>query len=163
MPYDVCVLLEQALTAGDAEQVVDLHADAPEPAHYHVLLPVSDAAVHMESALGSLAATEVVATAPLSLLPEETEQLREELRRSAAEDVARSVAALQEWGASADGEVVTDEPVRRLVQAVTERDSREVIVLTRPHLVAELFHTDWTHRARKHLGVPVLHLLAHRR
>ncbi|UMG93491.1 hypothetical protein [Nocardioides sp. TF02-7] len=34
-------------------------------------------------------------------------------------------------------------------------------MLTRPHVVAEFFHVDWTSRARRRLGVPVLHLLEH--
>jgi hypothetical protein len=45
---------------------------------------------------------------------------------------------------------------------VAERGSAEVIILTRAHLMAELFHTDWTHQARKRLGVPLLHMLEHR-
>ena len=40
-------------------------------------------------------------------------------------------------------------------------DAREVIILTRPHVVAEFFHVDWTSRARRKIGVPVLHLLEH--
>ena len=28
-------------------------------------------------------------------------------------------------------------------------------------MVREFFHVDWTHRARRKLGVPVLHLLEH--
>ena len=43
----------------------------------------------------------------------------------------------------------------------TEVDGREAIVLTRPHVVAEFFHLDWTSQARRKLGVPVLHLLEH--
>jgi hypothetical protein len=35
-----------------------------------------------------------------------------------------------------------------------------VVILTRPHIVAELLHVDWTRRARRKLKVPVLHLLA---
>lgn len=31
----------------------------------------------------------------------------------------------------------------------------------RPHVVAEFFHVDWASRARRHLGVPILHLLEH--
>ena len=40
-------------------------------------------------------------------------------------------------------------------------DGREAIILTRPHVVAEFFHLDWTSRARRKIGVPVLHLLEH--
>ena len=34
-------------------------------------------------------------------------------------------------------------------------------VLTRPHVVAEFFHVDSTSRARRKIGLPVLHLLEH--
>jgi hypothetical protein len=40
-------------------------------------------------------------------------------------------------------------------------NAQEVIILTRQHLVAEFFHLDWSASARRHLGVPVLHLLEH--
>ncbi|WP_231123190.1 hypothetical protein [Nocardioides sambongensis] len=48
-----------------------------------------------------------------------------------------------------------------LAETVQRVDGREAIILTRPHLVAEFFHLDWTSRARRHVGVPVLHLLEH--
>lgn len=160
--YDVCLLLEQPLAPADADAIVALHAEAPEPTHYHLLLPLTDPAAQMEWTLASIASSEVVAAAPLiAALPEDVERLQEEGRRQSQAELDASVAALVAAGGSADGEVVPGDPLERLVAAVHERDSREVIVLTRPHLVADLFHTDWTHRARKHLGVPVLHLLAH--
>ncbi len=158
----MCLLIEQPLAHTDAEEVVALHAEAAEPAHYHVLLPVADPVAQMEGTLGSLAATEVMATAPLALLPEDAERIRDEAMTESRQALDRSVSAIAAAGGSADGELVLDEPVQRLTAAVRERDSREVIILTRPHLVADLFHTDWTHRARRILGVPVLHLLGHR-
>jgi hypothetical protein len=33
--------------------------------------------------------------------------------------------------------------------------------MTRPHVVQEFLHMDWTHKARRRLGVPVLHLVEH--
>ena len=42
-----------------------------------------------------------------------------------------------------------------------QTQAAEVIILTRPHVVAEFFHVDWTSRARRKIGVPVLHLLEH--
>jgi hypothetical protein len=33
-------------------------------------------------------------------------------------------------------------------------------VITRPHAVADTFHTDWANKAQDQLGVPVLHLYA---
>ena len=44
---------------------------------------------------------------------------------------------------------------------MVEVNAAEAIILTRPHVVSEFFHLDWTSRARRKLGVPVLHLLEH--
>jgi len=68
---------------------------------------------------------------------------------------------LETAGATASGELVTAEPIEALVAKVQEVGAAEVIVLTRSHVVAEFFHVDWTSRARRKLGVPVLHLLEH--
>ena len=57
--------------------------------------------------------------------------------------------------------MVSAPPIEALATAVAEVDGREAIILTRPHVVAEFFHVDWTSRARRKLGVPVLHLLEH--
>ena len=56
---------------------------------------------------------------------------------------------------------MTGSPVDELAKKVAAVDGREAIVLTRPHVVAEFFHLDWTSQARRKLGVPVLHLLEH--
>ena len=53
------------------------------------------------------------------------------------------------------------EPIHALVAKVAEVDAREAIILTRPHVVSEFFHVDWSSKARRKLGVPVLHLLEH--
>ena len=42
---------------------------------------------------------------------------------------------------------------------IKEIDGREAIIFTEKHFVAELLHRDWTSRARRHLDVPVLHLM----
>lgn len=160
--YDVCLLVEQPLSHVDAQQVVALHESWTDPVHYHVLLPLEDAAAHIEAALGTIAAGDVMAATPLSVLEEDAERARVEALELSEEGCDECVQTLSELGASADGEVVAGDPVERLSHIVTARGSAEVIILTRPHLVAELFHTDWTHQARRRLGVPVLHMLAHR-
>jgi hypothetical protein len=160
--YDVCLLVEQPLSHVDAQQVVALHASWTDPVHYHVILPLEDAAAHIEAALGTIAAGDVMAATPLSVLEEDAERARFEAVELSEQGCDQCVQTLTELGASADGEVVAGDPVERLSHIVTSRGSAEVIILTRPHLVAELFHTDWTHQARRHLGVPVLHMLAHR-
>jgi len=51
--------------------------------------------------------------------------------------------------------------VFEMIAKVADTDAAEAIILTRPHVVSEFFHLDWTSRARRKLGVPVLHLLEH--
>jgi hypothetical protein len=63
MTYDVVLLVEQALTDADARQVLSLHQGIDdEDVVYHVLLPLEDAAARIESAMGSLAAGEVISS-----------------------------------------------------------------------------------------------------
>jgi hypothetical protein len=57
--------------------------------------------------------------------------------------------------------VTSEPPVDALAALVSSVDAREAIILTRSHVVAEFFHVDWTSRARRKLGVPVLHLIEH--
>jgi hypothetical protein len=72
-----------------------------------------------------------------------------------------SLALLRAAGAEAEGHTVEEPPVDALAKTIAAVDGREAIILTRPHLVAEFFHLDWTSRARRKLEVPVLHLLEH--
>lgn len=157
---DVVVLVEQPVSHVDARQVVGLHSGGP-PRHYHVLIPVEDASVRVEATIGTLATSEVLGTSSLYFGEEDLDRIRREVVESSRRAVAESVAAFRDAGASADGEVAVEDPLDRLCAAVRERGSREVVVLTRPHLVAELLHVDWTSKARKRLDVPCVHLLAH--
>lgn len=159
--YDICLLIEQPLSHVDAQQIVALHETWEEPVNYHVLLPLDDAAANIEAALGTLAAGDVMAATPLSVLEEDAERAHEQAMDLTEQRCSESTATLRELGANADFEVITGDPVERLARAVERRQSAEVIILTRAHLVAELFRTDWTHQARRRLGVPVLHMLAH--
>jgi hypothetical protein len=162
--YDVVLLVEQALSAQDAQQVRTLHAelgDEGQDVRYHVLLPVEDAAGRIESAMGALSAGDALVGPPMAMDPEGIEDLQHELLETARADLAASVEALTAAGNKATGVLVTDEPVHALVDKAKEHAAAEVIVLTRPHVVAEFFHVDWTSRARRKLGVPVLHLLEH--
>ncbi len=159
--YDVVLLVEQPLSRRDALQVRGLHEEAPAPVRYHLLLPVEEAAARVESAMGSLASGDALVAAPVVLDHDEVVDIQRELLDQARADVATSVRELEEAGATATGEAVTAEPVDALAAKVQEVGAAEAIVLTRPHVVAEFFHLDWTSRARRKLGVPVLHLLEH--
>ena len=159
--YDVVLLVEQPLSAEDAAQVRSLHGEVEDPVRYHVLLPVEDAAARVESAMGSIAASEVLASPALVMDAENVQEVQRELLKQARTDCDGCVEKLRGHGADVSGEVVSAEPIEALAAKVAEVDGREVIILTRPHVVAEFFHVDWTSQARRHLGVPVLHLLEH--
>lgn len=161
MAYDVVLLVEQALDPADAARVRSLHESIEEPITYHVLLPVEDAAARIEAALSTLSGGELSAAPALALSGDDLDALDAEARQRAQADLDASTAALTATGAEALGTLVPESPVEALTARVGAVDAREVIVLTRPHLVAELFHVDWTSQARRRLGVPVLHLLEH--
>lgn len=158
--YDVVVLVEQPVADWDARQITALHHDSAEPVHYHVLLPIEDAAARVEATVGSLATSEMMGTAALYMDETDFEQLDQEVKEAGARALQESVGAFQRVGADADGELTADDPLDRLTAVVRQRDTAEVVILTRPHLVAEMLHIDWTNRARRKLAVPILHLVA---
>ena len=160
--YDVVLLVEQALTEADAQQVLSLHEGIDEEkVVYHVLLPLEDAAARIESAMGSLAAGEVISSPAMVMSDVDIEAVRRDCQERSDRDLAETVHALEKAGATVRGKVVSEPPIDALARSVTEVDGREAIILTRPHVVAEFFHVDWTSRARRRIGVPVLHLLEH--
>jgi hypothetical protein len=159
--YDVVLLVEQELTAADATQVRSLHEGIDEPVVYHVLLPLEDAAARIESAMGSLAAGEVMASPAMVMSDVDLDAVRRDCQERSDAELAQTLSALAAAGATALGSVVTDPPIDALAAKVAEVDGREAIILTRPHVVAEFFHLDWTSKARRKIGVPVLHLLEH--
>jgi hypothetical protein len=159
--YDVVLLIEQPLSEQDARQVRGLHDEVEDPVHYHLLLPVEDAAARVETAMGSLAGGEMLASPMPTLDPSDLQAVQRDLLDSARADVAECVKRILATGGDATGEVVSIDPVDALIAKVKEVGAAEAIILTRPHVIAEFFHLDWTSRARRKLGVPVLHLLEH--
>jgi hypothetical protein len=159
--YDVVLLVEQPLSTADAVQIRSLHEDVEEPVHYHVLLPVEDAAARVESAMGSIAASEVLASPAMVMDTENIEEVQRELLDQARTDLGGCLGRMTDTGCNVTGEIVSIDPIDALSAKVTEVGAAEAIILTRSHVVAEFFHLDWTSRARRHLGVPVLHLLEH--
>jgi len=159
--YDVVLLVEQALTVQDAGQVRSLHEDIEEPVTYHMLVPVEDSAAQIESGMGALAGGEVLATPTMFMDADDIAEIRNDVLEAARTAVRDSVANLQAAGGKAAGDIVSVDPIQALAKKVADVDAREAIILTRPHVVSEFFHLDWTSRARRKLGVPVLHLLEH--
>ena len=159
--YDVVLLVEQALSRQDAEQVRSLHNEIPDQVVYHVLLPLEDAAARVEASVGMLGAGDVMSAPGLAMTEEELAAVREECRDRSDHDLASTLEVLTAAGATAKGIVTGQPPVEALAAKVSEVSAREAIILTRPHVVAEFFHVDWASRARRKIGVPVLHLLEH--
>ena len=159
--YDVVLLVEQALTPADAEQVRSLHSEIEDKVVYHVLLPLEDAAARIEASLGTLGAGDLMAAPALAMNDVDIDALRRECEENSSSDLQRTLKAIAAAGGTAHGKVTSEPPVDALAALVTAVDAREAIILTRPHVVAEFFHVDWTSRARRKLGVPVLHLIEH--
>lgn len=156
--YDVVLLVEQALTEGDAARVLSLHEGLDDPVTYHVLLPVEDAAARVEAAMGALPSSELLGAPTVLSHQVDLDAVQADARARAQAELAETLAALHNAGAEATGDLVED-PIEALAAKVRQVDGREAIILTRPHVVAEFFHVDWTAQARRKLGVPVLHLL----
>lgn len=159
--YVVIVLAEQAMTAGDAAEVVSLHDGIEEKRRYHVLIPCENAQLQVEAALGSLAASETLAAPAIVGSEVETAEAQREIDAEASSAVTVSVAAIEATGHQATGEFSSDDPIRELARVADAQRADEVIVMTRPHIVQEFLHLDWASKARRHLGVPVLHLVEH--
>jgi len=159
--YHVVLMIEQALSAADAAQVRSLHEGLDDEVKYHVLFPAEDAAARVEAAMGTLGGDSLTGAPPMPPDPETIEIVREETEAQSARDLQATLEALHAAGADADGEVVEGDPIEALSATISRVDGREAIILTRPHLVSEFFHRDWSSRARRAIGVPVLHLLEH--
>jgi hypothetical protein len=109
--------------------------------------------------MGTLSAAEYLGSA-MMMNEIDLDAVREEAKEEAEKALEQTLKVLKTSGASAHGELVQD-PVKALRAKVAAVDGREAIIMTRPHVVAEFFHVDWTHQARRHLHVPVLHLIEH--
>jgi hypothetical protein len=158
--YDVVLLVEKELSEPDAKRVVELHQDLPEPVKYHVLVPCHNAEAGVEASISALGTADLYGPG-LSGQRQDLAEAQKAIDNEAKGCSGRSVQRLRDLGRLAEGGISHDRPIDALVATVQAVGGREVIILTRPHIVAEFFHLDWTNSARRHLGVPVLHLLEH--
>jgi hypothetical protein len=156
--YDVVLLVEENLTAEDAARIHSLHEGIEEPVAYHVLIPMVDGAARVQAAMGSVGAPDLVPTPPV--LPDiDPAEVLEDAKKEGEGNLATAVEVLQATGATATGTLVSGDPIDALAAKIAEVDGREAIILTEEHFVAELLRRDWTSRARRHLDIPVLHLM----
>jgi hypothetical protein len=164
--YDVVLLVEEELSAPDAKRVMELYASAPDSVRFHLVIPCEDGKNRVHTSLAGLAGTELYGIAAIRYSvgsDEEALKVQEQARRAvdaqATAALDRSIDRLRSLGQAADGLITHRRPVDELIEQINRVNGQEVVVLTRPHIVAEFFHVDWSTQARRHLGVPVLHLL----
>jgi hypothetical protein len=156
--YDVVLLVEQELSEPDAKRVVELHQDFTEPVTYHVLVPCHNAEAGVEASISALGTADLYGPG-LAGQRQDLVEAQKAIDTEAKGCSGRSVQRLTDLGQRAQGGISHERPIDALVATVKQKNGQEVIILTRPHVVAEFFHLDWTNSARRHLGVPVLHLL----
>ena len=93
--YDVVLLVEQALSPADAEQVRSLHTEIEDHVVYHVLLPLEDAAARIEASLGTLGAGDLMAAPALAMNDVDIEALRRECEENSSAELQQTLAALR--------------------------------------------------------------------
>ena len=155
MSEPIVILTEEPLGADDRrniERLVD-GGDAP----LVVLVPANTERHLLVDFLENLSMLEI-AKAFRELTSKAPDPAAERLH--ASETLSVSLNALTGLGSRVSGEVVEGEAVSGLVEKVKELGAGQAVVITRPHAIADTFHTDWANKAQDRLGLPVLHLYA---
>ncbi|HET6268599.1 MAG TPA: hypothetical protein VFE00_00800 [Arthrobacter sp.] len=155
MSDPIVILTEEPLGADDRVNIESLLAGGDAP--LMVLVPANTERHLLVDFLENLSMLEI-AKAFRELTSKSPDPATE--RAEAAETLAASIAALAGLGGGVAGEVVEGEAVEGLVAKVKELGAGQAVVVTRPHALADTFHTDWANRAQDRLGLPVLHLYA---
>lgn len=153
--YDVTLLVESQLEDIDADQIVALHEGLEDTVRYHLLLPIESSAATLTSSMSALGGG-YVATVPDPAVIEEMQESAEESGHAALD---ASMALLRARGQKATGLLVDTDPIDTLKALVAKTGSSEVIILTETHFLKEIFHVDWSSRAKRVLDVPTLHLI----
>lgn len=150
--FTTVLLTEKALSAHDVDRFAHLHD--PEPVRIHVVVPAHDDRTELEEVVDDIARADFADAV-------DERSVTDKGRAVAAQrEVDSSVAALLSAGVAAvDGEVVSGNPVDAVAALVSSLDADEVVVLTEPHLLADLTRRDWATRLRHAVDKPVLHVV----
>jgi len=155
--YNVALLVERKLIDIDADQILSLHEGVDDQVTYHMLLPVDSSPAALSVSMTAFGGAQFV---PMEE-PAAYDQIEDEMRQEAQEELDASAALLAERGQTVTTKLVDYDPIDALSDLVKEKSCDEVIILTESHVVREFLHLDWTSRARRKLDVPTLHLLEH--
>ena len=154
MSDPIVILTEEPLGADDRVNIETLSAGGDAP--LLILVPANTERHLVVDFLENLSMLEIAkAFRELTAHSDPAEE-----RAEAADTLAASLAALAGLGGGVSGEVVEGRAVDGLVAKVKELSAGQAVVITRPHAVADTFHTDWATKAQDKLGLPVLHLYA---
>jgi hypothetical protein len=147
----IIVLTEDALRPSDAAHLVALY---PEDARFEVLVPADTERNVVSELVDSLGLLDLRAAwdAVVGRHPDAAQA-----RTEAGKALAASLAELRRAGGEGEGRVVEDDPIPALSRAIGGTGAAEVVVVTRPQMLEDTFHTSWAHRAREEFGIPVLH------
>jgi hypothetical protein len=148
------LMIEKPMVPTDVELVTTLHEG--EPQSFVVLMRPRGDRDRLLRALDDIALGELGDAVREGEVPEGEDALEPAQRA-----LDHSLKALRAAGTDAVGQIVEEHLVDLLSSVVAQTKADEVIVLTEPHYVEELFHRDWASRARHRVGVPVLRLFAH--
>lgn len=155
MSDPIVILTEEPLGPDDRVNIAKLLDGGDSP--LVVLVPANTERHLLIDFLENLSMLEV-AKAFRDLLAEAPDPQSE--RMQASEALSASLAALEGLGVGVTGEIVDGGAVAGLVSKVKELNAAQAVVVTRPHAIADTFHTDWANKAQDQLGLPVLHLYA---
>ncbi len=155
MSEPIVILTEEPLGPDDRVNIAKLIDGGDSP--LVVLVPANTERHLLVDFLENLSLLEV-AKAFRDLLAEAPDPQSE--RAQAAEALSASLAALDGLGGGVTGEIVDGGAVAGLVSKVKALNAAQAVVVTRPHAIADTFHTDWANKAQDQLGLPVLHLYA---
>ena len=154
MSDPIVILTEEPLGADDRVNIETLIAGGDAP--LLILVPANTERHLVVDFLENLSMLEIAkAFRELTAHSDPAEE-----RAEAADTLTASLAALAGLGGGVSGEVVEGRAVDGLVAKVKELSAGQAVVITRPHAVADTFHTDWATKAQDKLGLPVLHLYA---
>jgi hypothetical protein len=147
---NIVVLVDTALDSSDVSQIVGLYGTGTG---VELLVPASDSEPRLRAAMDHLVLGELSdAWATLKGHDPDAASLA-----SAATILRESLAELRSVGLRADGQVIPGDPIAALVQTIAATKATAVVFVTRPHLVGDALHEDWSSKALRALGVPVIH------
>ncbi|MDR1187280.1 MAG: hypothetical protein LBK95_07475 [Bifidobacteriaceae bacterium] len=143
-------MADTELEPSDVSQLVGLYGKGTA---VQLLVPATDSEPRLRAAMDHLALGEL-SDAWSTLRGHDPDAAS--LQRASV-ILRESLAELRAAGLSADGEVIPGDPIAALVQTIASTKAAAAVFVTRPHLVSDALHEDWSSKAWHALGVPVIH------